>query len=284
MSAVAGAWPRDVLVVRGPDALTYLQGQVTADVLALDPGASTPALLLAPNGKMCAVLRLWRTAEHVVVIDTDAGAGDSVESRMRRFLLRTDATIERLDWECVALRGQQSEYDRAVAGEDSDSEPAELMAASMWPGGLGVDLLGVSVLVPTGVAEVSSDELEVLRIRAGWPAFGAEITEEVIPAEIGAWLMAAAVSFTKGCYVGQELTARINSRGGNAPRRLRTFEVPAGSTVAAGDEIVEVGDEAGGAKGIVTSAAVDPATRTTVVMGFVHRSVPDEAVLVTRTG
>ena len=102
---VAGPWPRDVLVVRGPDAVGFLQGQLSADVVTLEPGQSTLALLLEPTGKLEAVVRLWRTDEHVVVLDTDAGAGPAVEARLRRFLLRTDATIEALDWKCVAVRG-----------------------------------------------------------------------------------------------------------------------------------------------------------------------------------
>lgn len=270
---VAAVWPRDVLVVRGPDAVEYLQGQMSADVVTLDPGQSTLGLLLAPTGKMEALVRLWRTDEHVVLIDTDAGAGDPVEARLRRFMLRTDATIGRLDWQCVAVRGPGS------MEVDADGTGAELVGLGMWPGTDGLDLLGPSVSLPSGAEEASAGELEALRIRSGWPLHGAEITETVIPAEIGPWLITAAVSFTKGCYVGQELTARIDSRGGNVPRHLRSFELPAGRPASPGDDIVVVGDEAAGPVGTVTSAIVDPRTGTTVALGFVKRSVTDAAGL-----
>jgi folate-binding protein YgfZ len=275
---VAGPWPRDVLVVQGPDAVSYLQGQVSADVQTLDPGQSTLALLLGPTGKTDAFVRLWRTDEHVVVIDTDPGAGDAVEARIKRFMLRTDATVERLDWECVAVRGDGSVGPGGAPEVDIDGSGAELVGLCMWPGVDGVDLLGPAVTPPPGVAAVSAQQLEVMRIRAGWPVHGAEIDEGTIPAEIGPWLITAAVSFTKGCYVGQELTARIDSRGGNVPRHLRTFEQPSGHPIARGDSIVVAGGD-GEPKGTVTSAAVDPATGRTVAMGFVHRSVPDDAEL-----
>ena len=289
-AVVAGVWPRDVLVVSGPDAVTYLQGQLSADVVTLDPGQSCLALLLAPTGKLDAVLRLWRTDEHVVVIDTDGGAvgsgaegaGDAVEARLRRFLLRTDAAIERLDWQCVAVRGEGSVTAGRPAG-GGGGPGAELVGLGLWPGVDGVDLLGPGVELPAGVAPASAQELEVMRVRAGWPAFGAEYgseaSGEVIPAEVGPWLITAAVSFTKGCYVGQELTARIDSRGGNVPRHLRSFVLPAEATASPGDDIVVAGDEEAGPKGQVTSAARDPATGAVVAMGYVHRSVADDAPL-----
>ncbi len=260
----------------GPDAITFLQGQVSADVVTLEPGQSTLALLLAPTGKTEALVRIWRTGEQAVVMDTDAGAGDVVEARLRRFQLRTDVTIEALDWDCVAIRGP------GAMDVDVDACSAELLGLGMWPGIEGVDLLGPAVSLPEGVAEASPEILEVLRITAGWPRAGSEIHDGVIPAEIGPWLITAAVSFTKGCYVGQELTARIDSRGGNVPRHLRVIEL--GERVAAqpGDDIVVSGEASSDAVGVVTSCALDPGSGRGVAMGFVKRSVPVETELVVR--
>lgn len=270
---VAGDWPRDLLVVRGPDAVDFLQGQLSADVVTLDPGQSTLSLLLRPAGKMEALLRLWRTDEHIVVIDTDHGTGDAVARRLTHFLVRTDATIQRLAWKCRVIRGPAS---MAV---ETDGTGAELVGLGMWPGIDGVDLFGPSPSIPAGVAAASPELLEAMRIRAGWPVAGAEITDAVIPAEIGSWLMTAAVSFTKGCYVGQELTARIESRGRNVPRHLRSFELPAGVEASPGDDIVIAGEVDAGAVGSVTSAAVDPRTGTTVALGYVKRSVSEDATV-----
>jgi folate-binding protein YgfZ len=283
MTLLAGAWPRDVLVVSGPDAMSFLQGQLSADVLTLDPGQSTLALLLQPSGKLHALLRLWRTDEHVVVIDTDAGAADVVEARLSRFLLRTEVAIEKVDWTCVAVRGAGSVAPGGAPAFDAQGSGAELVGLGLWPGVDGVDLLGRGVELPQGFAPCEPSALEALRIRSGWPRHGAEIAGEhsgdVIPAEVGPWLITAAVSFTKGCYVGQELTARVNARGGNVPRRLRSFELPAGATASPGDRIVVVGGEEAAAKGTVTSTAVDPSTSATVAMGYVQRSVPEDARL-----
>ncbi|MFV0316896.1 MAG: YgfZ/GcvT domain-containing protein [Microthrixaceae bacterium] len=272
---VGGQWPRDVLLVSGPDAVGYLQGQLSADVVTLEPGQSTLSLLLAPTGKLQAVLRLWRTDESVVVIDTDRGAGELVKERLERFLLRTDARVEPLQWSCIALRGSGSESVQ-VGGTG-----AELVGLGMWPGVDGVDLLGPSPDVPDGVQVVSGDQLEALRIRAGWPTHPAEVNEGVIPAEIGPWLITAGVSFTKGCYVGQELTARIDSRGNNVPRNLRCVESDPGQVASVGDDIV-VRDDPTVVCGTVSSACLDPATGTFVSLGFVKRSAPPDADLVVR--
>lgn len=274
-AVVAGHLGCDVLVVRGPEAVSYLQGQVSADVVTLEPGQSTLALLLEPTGKLEAVLRLWRTDENVVLIDTDRGAGDEVEARLRRFLLRTDATIERLEWDRVVIRGPGATRwsDRLVG------TGAELVGLGMWPGVEGLDLLGPDVEVPGGLDPASPELLESMRITAGWPAPGSEVVPGVIPAEIGPWLITAAVSFDKGCYVGQELTARIDSRGGNVPRRLRSFELDEGRSVVPGHEIV---DEEGSPVGTVTSAAEDPRTGRFVVCGYVRRAAGDSEALSVR--
>ena len=88
-----------------------------------------------------------------------------------------------------------------------------------WGGLAGYDLLGADPVAPDGAVAVSQDDYEAARIEAGFPRHGAELDERTIPAEAG--LVEASVSFTKGCYTGQELVARIDSRGSNVPRHLR---------------------------------------------------------------
>ena len=264
---MVGHWPRDVLSVRGADAVTFLQGQLSADVEALEAGQSATALLLEPTGKLGWVLRVWRTDERIVFLDTDAGLGAEVAARLQRFLLRTDATVEAHDWQCLAVRGPGSH------ALDIDGTGAVLAGVGLWPGVEGIDLLGPEVSPPPGAREVEPAELEAVRIRSGWPAHGSELADGVIPAEVGQWLIDSAVSFTKGCYVGQELTARIDSRGGNAPRRLVTVESQGAAT--AGSELLAEGQVVG----VVTSAVADPATGRAVAMGFVKRSVEDPTAL-----
>jgi folate-binding protein YgfZ len=258
--------PRDVLRVGGRDAAAFLQGQLSQDLDALPAriGSSADALLLQPAGKVDALVRLTRWTDGAFLLDVDAGWGDAVEARLRRFLLRMDVAVERLPWRCLALRGPRAhEVDTGALGLAAD-----------WPGWAGVDLVGDPPPRPDGVVEATLDDYEAARIEAGVPRMGLELDERTIPAEAG--IVERSVSFTKGCFVGQELVARIDSRGGNVPRRLRGLVVagdevpPAGAAVVAGDRDV----------GRVTSAARSPA-RGPVALAYLGRAVevPAEVAL-----
>jgi folate-binding protein YgfZ len=209
----------DVVDATGPDALGYLQGQLSQELEGLAVGAVVPSLLLQPTGKLTAWLRVVRRAEDGFALVVDAGAGDEVLGRLSRFKLRTAIDLTLTTRTVLAVRGPGAHAVVAPAGT--------LAVASGWPGVEGVDLvadsaeLDASALVPEGVELVDPAALEALRIECGVPAMGAELTEATIPAEGGQWLIDASVSFTKGCYTGQELVARIDSRGGNVPRPVR---------------------------------------------------------------
>ena len=125
---------------------------------------------------------------------------------------------------------------------------AALSATFSWPGFSGSDHLDVGLDALSGI-EIDDAAFEQARIRAGVPRLGLDIGENTIPAEGGANLIEGSVSFTKGCYTGQELVARIDSRGGNVPRPLR---------VLIGDQALEIGGVVifdGRETGVVTSAA-----------------------------
>ena len=125
---------------------------------------------------------------------------------------------------------------------------AALSATFNWPGFSGSDHLDVGLDALSGI-EIDDAAFEQARIRAGVPRLGLDIGENTIPAEGGANLIEGSVSFTKGCYTGQELVARINSRGGNVPRPLR---------VLIGEQALEIGGVVtfdGREAGVVTSAA-----------------------------
>ena len=208
---------RDVVRVSGPDAERYLQGQLSQDIAALAPGAWAWALVLAPQGKLDAFVRVLRAATEEFVLDTDAGVGPALVARLLRFRLRTKAEIEQLEWRVVAVRGP------AASGAAPPGPPAApggaVAVPFQWGGLTGYDLLGAHPVAPEGAVPVGQDAYEAARIEAGFPKHGAELDERTIPAEAG--LVEAAVSFTKGCYTGQELVARIDSRGSNVPRHLR---------------------------------------------------------------
>jgi len=268
--------PRDVLVVRGGDAATFVQGQVSADIDSLAVGEWSWSFVLQPQGKVDAWFRVWRRspadpgAPDEIVIDVDGGYGEAVAGRLRRFLLRVDARIESLDWEMVALRGPgvgDVPHDAVAASG------AELVAVYDWAGLPAADLLGPSVAVPAGVSEVGPTAYDSVRIESGWPAMGHELDESTIPAEVGSWVIERSVSFTKGCFVGQELVARIDSRGGNVPRHLRGVVLGANVLPPEGAELVVDGE----VRGTLTSVGESLDLRAPIALALVHRSVDPPA-------
>lgn len=256
---------RDVLRVAGPDAVTYLQGQLSQDVGALAVGASAWSFVLQPAGKVDAWLRVTRRHDDELVLDVDGGHGEAVVARLRRFLLRTKADVDLLDWRAVAVRGPG-------AATVAAGLPVELQVPTAWPGAAeveGVDLLGPRVVVPAGVAGVGPASYESLRIRCGVPAMGAELTDATIPAEMGQAVIDASVNFGKGCFTGQELVARIDSRGGNVPRRLRGLVVEGGPAPLPGAAVTVEDDEVGR----VTSVAPRPGGTGSVALAILGRAV-----------
>ncbi len=259
---------RDLVSVVGPDAATYLQGQLSQDVAGLAVGDSTWTFVLAPQGKVEGWGRITRVADDAFEVLVDAGAGEAWEARLRRFLLRTKADITVTPAVPVlALRGEGSADVVAATGPDA-WRPAG------WPAVDGFDLVlagaaaedAVTRVVGAGVVEVGAAELEALRIRAVVPAWGSELDADTIPATVGQWVIDASVSFTKGCYTGQELVARIDSRGGNVPRLLHRAEVQ-GPPPSPGTPVLVDDVEAGS---VTSSASVEGGS---VALCWVGRAV-----------
>lgn len=276
---------RDVATVAGPDATAYLQGQVSQDVAVLGVGQSAPALLLEPDGKLCALVRVTRTGTDAYALDTDAGFGEVVAARLSRFRLRTKVEIEVAEWPCVALRGAgvRDALDLAAATSDvidaADGPP--WVVAVEWNGTRGVDVLGAGTeeAVPAIARWCPEGAWEALRVEAGIPVMGAELDERTIAAEAG--LVDRAVSFTKGCYTGQELVARLDARGSRVARRLCGVVADG---LAPGDAARLVGASltvAGAQKpvGRCTSAAWSPALGACIGLVYLHRSVEVPAML-----
>lgn len=269
---------RDVITAAGPDAGTYLQGQLSQDVAAVPAGGSAWSWLLAPNGKVDALVRVSRRADGDWVIDTDPGWGDAALARLQKFKLRTRIDLDRAAASVIGLRGEG--WDRLA---DAAAGPA-VMASPPWPGVTGADLiyLGGDRRGPdlTGDApEMPAAAYEAVRLVAGQPRMGAELGERTIPGETG--LVPFTVSFTKGCYTGQELVARIDSRGGNVPRHLRRLR--ADSEVPAGTELFDGGTAAG----TVTSMAdLGPSGAGTgwVGLGYVRRGFEPPCTLAAGPG
>lgn len=260
-AAVAHRLTRDVIRVTGSETPGYLQGQLSQDIEAIAVGASAWSLLLQPSGRIDSWFRIHRVAEHEMLIDVDAGHGPAAVDRLERFKLRTDVEFStETGWSMVSVRGSDAASVRLEA---------ELSASVAWPGFDGVDHLGPDLELSTDVDQLAVEQFEALRIAAAWPRMGSEITPDTIPAEVGESLIATSVSFTKGCYTGQELVARIDSRGGSGPKPLRVLVAPSDSRLAVGSPI----EWQGTTVGEVTSTATDVDRRRVLALAVLQRKV-----------
>ncbi len=265
--------PRAVLRAFGADSVEFLQGQLSQDVAGLVPGESRWSLLLEPQGKVVAWLRLWgRHVDDEILMDVEPAAAEVVLERLNRFRFRVNTEFELLDWQCVAVRGP------ACPSPEEIDVRAELRGEAGWPGLRGVDLLGPQVALPDGMHVAGLDAYETVRVEAGWPANGSEFSWEpeptVIPGEAGQWLIDRSVSFTKGCYTGQELVARVDSRGNRTPRQLRGVVLGTNVVPPVGAEVVVVDADGGSqARGVLTSVGESLDLRAPVALAWVHRSV-----------
>jgi folate-binding protein YgfZ len=206
--------------------------------------------------------------------------------------LRTKVDIDQFDWQVVAVRGTARPAPPAAPSESGAAGGAATAAVTFewavafeWGGLAGYDLFGPSVTMPIGATPVDAAAYEAVRVEAGFPRHGDELDDRTIPAEAG--LVEASVSFTKGCYTGQELVARIDSRGSNVPRRLRGLLLS--GPVEGGARLVDLAaagepqapGSAGKEVGRLTSVARSPRLGW-VGLGYVGRSVELGATLAVR--
>jgi tRNA-modifying protein YgfZ len=261
---VASVSERAVISVAGPDARSYLQGQISQDLLSLGAGESVEALVLTPQGKLDAYVRAGLCADDELVIDLEPAYGEATLARLQRFKLRIKATLDLQIVPMISLRGPKAEG--LIAPGRHDGAFAHVVS---WPGLRGIDLVGAGASLPIGVDLGDVAALEVARIEAGWPRMGKELNEQTIAAAAG--IVERTVSFTKGCYTGQELVARLDSRGNRVPLRLEGFVAVSSAGELPDDEAaLMLGDKN---VGHVTSAAFDPARGAVVGLCYLRREV-----------
>ena len=270
-TAFAARLDRDVVALEGEESGSFLQGQLSQDVLCVAEGRSTWSWVLSPQGKVDALVRVTRLSGGTWLLDTDRGWGPKVAERLNRFKLRTKVTVEALEWSVLGLRGDAA----SLPPTSRDIADRPVVVDPGWPGVNGVDLIGPDLEVPDGWRLIDAPAQEAVRIDLGIPRMGAELDERTMPGETG--LVSRTVSFTKGCYTGQELVARVDSRGGNVPRRLARLEpsgeVEPGSALATAD---------GHTAGVVTSVAATP-NGGWVALGYLKRGVDPASKLVSET-
>lgn len=230
--------PLDVVWFSGADALTFLNDLISQEIGDLGEHEIVRSLLLSPQGKLDHLLWVVRKGDRIGLI-TEPGRGDQLAAALTRFRIRVDVEIEVEEKTVWLVVGTHPGFDVSW----SDVERHLVIG----------DRPALSVVPP--------DEYQRLRVEAVDPVFGVDVDEGTIPQEVPG-LVDVAVDFTKGCYLGQELVARINSRGGNVPRKLQKLRFD-GALPSAGEEIVD-GEKPVGS---VTSVADD------LALGLVHRSV-----------
>jgi tRNA-modifying protein YgfZ len=242
---------REFVRVVGPDAADYLQRMVSNDVEALTPGEACPALLLTAKARVIAPVVVLRRAADDFLLLTEPGLGEVVRAHLVRMRLRAQCEIE------------PEEHQSALVFGGADGFQTD------WPGAR-------EMLDPEVAPTLSEDELEVRRIENGVPRWEHEIDDRILPAEAG--LDATHVSFSKGCYPGQEPIARLHFRG-HPNRALRVLELEEVPEYDA--PLVHDGREVGR----VTSAARRDDGRV-VALAYVRTEVPDDAplALVARAG
>jgi folate-binding protein YgfZ len=258
------------VLVTGPDAVSFVDALVSQDLKALADGDGAHALLLSPQGKLVVDLRVLRVGDELWC-DTDPGFGSVLAEGLDRFRIRVKAEVaDRSDaWGVLSVRGADALAGAPVPVPDRPhahvpwGDGMRVVRAD-WPDGTpGYDVVGPRPALADALAvlgqPVAADVLEADRIRAGVLRQGRDTDERTIPQE--AYLERTAVSFTKGCFLGQELVCRIDAFG-RVNTVLRLLRL--GATAEPGDEV----EHGGRVVGHVTSAAGD------VAIASLKRDVP----------
>lgn len=274
---------RGVLLVSGPDAAEYLQGQLTNDIEALEPGEGQYAALLDRKGHMQADMRVLNasavpfpriagmrnsgtSAGSAIWVDTEPEALAATRRHLEMYSIGRDVKVTDVSGEraILSLIGPRSvEIAGTAALPENACEETTVAGTECLAVGTagGIDLIATSAeagrlrdaLLAAGAVAVSAEAAEILRVEAGVPRFGAEMGTATMPAEAG--IVEQAVSFTKGCYIGQETVARLHYKG-RPNRHLRGLRL---SAPAAPGAALRLGEkEVGQLGGSVVSPAFGP--------------------------
>ncbi len=242
MSALPRCLPatgRTLLAFRGPDAIRYLNGQLTQDVR--NPGdAVLPACVTDAKGRLQFFVRVFRGPEDALWIEGPEDVAEELEARLTRYLIADDVEVDNLSgrWQCIhlpdcpVLPDLEEGFVRKANRTGSEGSDIWLPAGEAFP-----------------CTPLSAEESEARRIAAGIPAWGRELKPGMLPPEAG--LDRTAISYHKGCYIGQEVLSRMKSAG-KVNRRLARFSV--GAEAAAGDTLAA----SEGAKAAGTLTSVSP--------------------------
>jgi folate-binding protein YgfZ len=250
---------RGKLALTGGEAKAFLSGQVTNDIEALERGRGCYAALLTHKGKMLADLRVLDLGDELW-LDTERVALQALFDALRKHLIGFDAELHKrtLAQSLLSLVGPRSREvlgDPDLGDEEHANAPGNVGGTDVWlvVTDAGIDVICaaddaervVAALVDAGATRVGEEAAEVLRVERGRPRYGMDMDDSTIPQEAG--LNERAVSFTKGCYVGQETVARLYYKG-KPNRRLLGLRL---SAPAQTGEEIRLGERTVGALGTV---------------------------------
>jgi folate-binding protein YgfZ len=296
---------RGRIVVSGKDRASYLQGLLTNDIVALAAGHGCYAAYLTAQGRMIADVYAYELGD-VMLLTMTGDVKDTVMAKLDQFIFGEDVQLgdvtETFAQIAVVGPAAASVIATALGGVDADALrvlPEHGNLRTQWPGGAaivtritdagepGFDVYvdrqeaGAlkSALASAGVAELDDATADALRIETGVPLFHRDMDEDTIPLEAG--IESRAISFTKGCYVGQEVVIRVLHRGhGRVARRLMGLALE-GSLVPASGATIRSGDRD---IGQVTSSTMSPALQKPIALGYVHRDFVEPGTTVSVDG
>lgn len=270
------------LRLSGPDAVRYLNGQVTNDVRKTPPGGALPACVTNHKGKLEAFVFLSREpgADGALFVCGDEDLRDFLPLRLEKYLIADNCVLEEVTEATALLHFFGA---GAVTGDGvfeelkADLTEDERTAVCQRFGLPGVDLWttpGRAAFWLEKFPAVTAEETAILETLHGIPAWGRELTPDILPPEAG--LEATAIDFHKGCYIGQEIISRLRSVGHVNRRLTRLTQTGGGSPVQPGWTVFSTSaDGTPKAAGTVTSATDHPETGTRHLLAFVKRSAAD---------
>jgi folate-binding protein YgfZ len=276
---------RGKLALTGKDVKEFLQGQLTQDVEGLGTGHGSYAAFLTQKGKMLGDVRVLDAGDELL-LDTERVALQPLFNMIRTYSLGSDVQLHKRTLECglLSLIGPLAEELVSTFGSGVGDAEHDHVALTIGDAparairtDLGIDLLFatedvgavLAAVLEAGAVEVSEDAAECVRIESGRPRYGVDLDDSVIPQEAG--LNGRAVSFTKGCYVGQETVARLFYRG-KPNRELRGLTSP--QPLRVGTELTLEERTVG----TVTSAAISPRLGS-IALALVRREAPAGAIV-----
>jgi len=257
-----------VIEARGPDALRYLNGQLTQDVrLLASSGKALPACVTDAKGRLQFRILIHAAADGAIRISCEHEGAEDLFARLDRYLIADDAILEDISTKWTRLH---------VTGNEFPPIPKDAYAVSVNRIGLEGWDLWLPATNETGAIQPfptwDPDEAETLRISAGIPHWGPELSIGLLPPEAG--LDRSDISYAKGCYIGQEVISRIKSAG-KVNRRLMRMTIDGSAACVAGDLLIEAdGKEAGQ----ITSTAPLPRDGRRALLAYLKRSSEDQPV------